>query len=300
MNNRFEYYLNEKKFAIFSNSLYTSNILRRELMKSEYVECLENETKNIDGIIEVQNFQSSFGNFTFKDQSIVGESIIGNSKIIKLSNVNCIQPARIFLNSIVAQKHADILIPLHASTYYIGEKGIAICGSKNSGKSTLTLANVLWNQALFVADDITFLSCKGFNTFASGLFKGMHVTSSEMQYFKYKYRSAEHLKKMDEFKERIVFKSSNTIEYAPLNYILFTKIIKNKKNHFKIEKITNEKEKLRLLIENTVNFNFSLVEKQMKTIERIIESTISFYHVELGTDVDNSLEKINRFFSKGY
>lgn len=300
MSNQFEYYLNEKNFTVFSNSLYTSNILRRELIKSAYVECSEKKINNIDGIIEIENFQSKFGNFNFKNQSIIGESIIGDSKIIKLSNVNCIQPARIFLNSIVAQKHADILIPLHASTYYIGKKGIAISGSKNSGKSTLTLANVLWNQALFVADDITFLSCKGFNTFASGLFKGMHVTSSEIQYFKYKYRNAEHLKKMDEFKERIVFKSANTIEYAPLNHILFTKIIKNKKNHFKIVKITNRKEKLRLLIENTVNFNFSLVEKQMKTVERIIESATSFYYVELGTDVDNSLEKINRFFSKGY
>lgn len=296
MNCTFDYFLNEKKFTIISNSLYVRNILQRELMKAN-LEPSSNDIKGTaDGIIEIKDFDSSYGDFLFNNQSIIGENIDGGSKILQLSSANSIQPMRIFLNSIVAQKHADIVLPLHASTYLKSGKGFAICGAKNSGKSSLTLANVLWGEGNFVADDITFLSYKGFHTHASGLFRGIHIASSEAKFFKHNYMSGKKMDKIDEFKERIIFDKSVCLENTKLDYILFTRIVKTKRNWFKISKINDMDELFNLLINNTVNFNFSMVQQQEKLVKKILNSSIETYQVELGTDINESFEQINQYF----
>ena len=52
----------------------------------------------------------------------------------------------------------------------------AFSGNKNSGKSTLTISQVLWKDCQLVSDDVTFVGIDGNNNaVCDGIFNGVHI-----------------------------------------------------------------------------------------------------------------------------
>lgn len=277
------------KIRIVTNAKYIADFMSKEL-KNSYVAQITSILSNDNGYIEKVIAESQIGVAIVPGQTIEG-SINYYGVVIPLLQITTfdnMQPKRVFLNSVVAEALKDRCIPIHASTVSNNERAFAFSGNKNSGKSTLTISQVLWKDCLFVSDDITFVGIdNNHNVVCDGIFNGVHIFESE----KYIYKNRIFCSGRDssEFlKRRMIFKSDflthNPIE---LEAFLFP-TINDDLSSGNIEPLSiNE---ARIAIQNNmIRFGVCYSDSIDSTINTICEQT-KMFRFQIGENFLESME----------
>ncbi|MDR3046777.1 MAG: hypothetical protein LBU51_04065 [Bacteroidales bacterium] len=127
-------------------------------------------------------------------------------------------------------------IAIHASSVKINNKSILFVGNKDSGKSTLSLALLLWENASFVSDDITLLSPNKSKINVTGLFNGLNINNNEVNNIRVCRRS--NIYERSNYKKRLTINDEYTLNDAIIDYIIFPKTYENKST---IKKISTQK-----------------------------------------------------------
>lgn len=197
------------EIKIVTNAKYIADFMSKEL-KNSYVTQTSSILSNDNGYIEKVIAESQIGVAIVPGQTIEGSINYYGVEIpfLQITTFDNMQPIRVFLNSVVAEVLKDRCIPIHASTVSNNEKAFAFSGDKNSGKSTLSISQVLWKDCLFVSDDVTFVGIdNNHNVVCDGIFNGVHIFEGEKYIYKNKMfysgrDSSEYLKR------RMIFKSN--------------------------------------------------------------------------------------------
>ena len=197
-----------RTLSFVTNSKYIADFMVLELKNSSVVTDAS-LTSNDHAYIEKVIVNAQIGQAIVPEQTLEGTiNYYGrNIPYLQITTFDNMQPIRVFLNSVASKFLNDICIPIHASTVLSKKGVIAFMGDKNSGKTTLTISNVLWKDCSLVSDDITFVGTdsKG-RVICDGLFNGVHVFEGEKYIYKNKLFMGEH--EPHEFiKNRMTFKN---------------------------------------------------------------------------------------------
>ena len=277
------------KIRIVTNAKYIADFMGKEL-KNSYITQISSILSNDNGYIEKIIAESQVGMAIVPGQTIEGSINYYGVVIpfLQITSFDNMQPIRVFLNSVVAEVLKDRCIPIHASTASNNGKAFAFSGEKNSGKSTLTISQVLWKDCLLVSDDVTFVGIdNNHNIICDGIFNGVHVFEGEKYIYKNKLfcgkrDSSEYLKK------RMIFKPDFfTHDPIKLESFLFPTVI-NDLNNENIRPLSIREAKIALQ-NNMIRFNVCYSDTIDSIIDTISEQ-VKMFRFHIGENFLKSME----------
>lgn len=285
------------EIKIVTNAKYIADFMSKEL-KNSYVTQISSILSSDNGYIEKVLAESQIGVAIVPGQTIEGLINYYGVEIpfLQITTFDNMQPIRVFLNSVVAEVLKDRCLPIHASAVSNNEKAFAFSGNKNSGKSTLTISQVLWNNCLFISDDVTFVGIDNdHNVVCDGIFNGAHIFEEEKYIYKNKMfysgrDSSEYLKR------RMIFKS-NFITHSPieLKVFLFPTIYNGLEKRI-IEPLTINEARIAIR-NNMIRFGVRYSEGIYDTINTICEQT-KMFRFQIGENFLESMEFVYDSFMK--
>ncbi len=283
--------VDNETFHIVTNSSCVKNYLLHELWDAT---CSNEFTPDLcDGYIEIRPQQSEYGQFAFSEHNVIN-GINGKKRLLQLFSLKSMQPIRIFVNHIISIRLVDRRIPIHASTICLDNKGIMFCGIKNSGKSSLSLASVLWHNCKFLTDDISFIDVKDDNDVCSVL-RGIHIGCGEISLIKNKFLIKKDFLSTPERKDRIILNKDYCCKKQKINHIVFP-ILQNESKYFSVFKLSVD-DAAKKLMENSISFGNNSSCFDMDCAKQIINNIDSAFIVHIGTDIDFSCNEIITFIS---
>lgn len=286
MNYTVRFSIENEVFNIVTNSSCVKNYLLYELWDATYSN--EFTPELCDGYIEVRPQQSEYGQFIFSEHNVIN-GINGNKRLLQLFSLKSMQPIRIFINHIISIRFVDRRIPIHASTICLDNKGIMFCGIKNSGKSSLSLAGVLWHNCKFLTDDISFIDFKGEGNVCSVL-KGIHIGCEEISLIKNKFLIKNDFLRSPERKDRIILNKDYCCKKQKINHIFFP-ILQNESKHFSVFKLSVD-DAAEMLMKNSISFGSNSSLFNIDCAKKIIDNIDSAFIVHIGTDINFSCNEI--------
>ena len=173
------------------------------------------------------------------------------------------------------------IFSIHASCVNINGKGVLFVGSKDSGKSSLTIASYLWHNARFVSDDITIVYGYSNRLVATGMFNGININNNEIETLRTGIQFEE---LPSSFKKRLIIKEQYSATETNIDYIVFPKTNTQKSS---IRRISTEKG-IKLVQKNYIFKNFS--ENDEVLLKKDGFRNIEFFEMHLNNSIDKNVE----------
>lgn len=180
----------------------------------------------------------------------------------------------------------DDFFALHCSVVNINGKGLAIIGDKDAGKSTLLAALVLWYNAKFISDDISFFEKRNSDIYAMSVFKGFNYNLDYVGYLLRGFGKVP-LHQHNIEKTRIIVDENSCMLETKID--LFLQI--EKQNEYQTKIYTSND--LRILKNNVINFG---IEKRDLSIDKVInileKININTVTAEFDSQVHNNISNL--------
>ena len=289
--------IDDQYFKISTNSHYIYQILKLELFIFEPKHPISKEII-IEYIPTDLLYSKHVKDFFLEKQPEPIVLICKDISKIIISSMSDIYSIRAFITREILSTlyKTGKYLALHASVTFINqEKGVLFSGEKNSGKSSLVMAFVLYNQAKLVVDDITILYKKGEKVFCEGIFKGINANETTSDTFR---SGVQDDSKCSPIKDRYITSNNNCIKKTPVDIVVFPTVY-NKIRKVIITKISQKS--------FTTNFNNNLirsyfgkklnVDKELQyDIIKILSASKSSYRIKLKKGIIDSYTVIKESF----
>lgn len=290
---RFNFF--KRGISVVTNAKYIADFFLKELKECK-VTNVDTIQSTDNGYIEKVVPSSGVGIACFPGESIQGYiNYYGKEiPILQIFSFDNMQPVRVFTNYIVAKQLSEICLPIHASSISINDMAVSFMGNKNSGKSTLSISNVLWHDSKFISDDITFLFQRNDKIVADGLFNGAHVFDSE----KYIYKNKMFIKNRDAneyIKRRLFFNKNYVSDEKPLHMIIINEI-NDTNTGFSFKRLEADQaiQKLRNNVIRFANIHY----QQFDELLLLLANQCSVYVVSTGNNFIESAQQIYNLIIK--